>query len=75
MFNAMNKVVKCKNKKCELHFMYTEKDTKCPFCKTEYGEAEEKTASSAEASAAKKDKKEVAKTQKGFFKLKIRSEN
>jgi Zn finger protein HypA/HybF involved in hydrogenase expression len=32
------KVVKCKNEKCGLHFMYTEKSIKCPFCHTKYGE-------------------------------------
>lgn len=34
MYNSKNKVVKCKN--CNSYFTYTEKDTKCPFCHTEY---------------------------------------
>lgn len=33
-----HKVVKCTNSKCRLYFGHTEKSTKCPFCKTEYGE-------------------------------------
>ena len=66
-----HKVVKCTNSKCGLYFGHTEKSTKCPFCKTEYGEkkVEEKPASSTEASAAKKDKKWTTKTQKDSFKI------
>jgi len=63
------KVVKCKNDKCGLHFGYSEKQTKCPFCHTQYGKVEEKTVSSAEASAAKEEKKKAAKTQKESFKI------
>lgn len=55
----MNSVVKCKNDKCEQYFMHTEKDTKCPFCYTEYGEVEEKA----------KEKKETTKTRKESFKI------
>lgn len=66
----MEKVVKCDNKQCGLHFGYSEKKTKCPFCKTEYVETVgEKPASFTEASAAKKEKKEVAKTRKESFKI------
>ena len=54
----MEKVVKCRNKKCGLYFGHSEKNTKCPFCKTEYDKAEEKP----------KEKKEDTKTRKGFFK-------
>ena len=50
----MEKVVKCKN--CDLHFGYSEKQTKCPFCYTEYGE--EKT----------EVKKITVRTQKNSFK-------
>lgn len=63
----VEKVVKCK--KCDLYFGHSEKNTKCPFCHTEYGRVEEKTASFAEASAAKKDKKGDTKTQKNSFKI------
>lgn len=59
------KVVKCN--KCALYFMHTEKDTKCPFCHTQYGgvkvKAEEKTEDKP------KEKKEVKKTQKESFKI------
>ena len=65
----MEKVVKCRNKKCGLYFGHSEKNTKCPFCKTEYDKAEEKPASSAEASAAKKEKKLTVKIQKDSFKI------
>jgi len=40
---SMNKVVKCKNVKCAQYFTHTEKNTKCPFCYTEFGEVEEET--------------------------------
>ena len=47
--------------------MHTEKDTKCPFCHTQYGgvkvKAEEKTEDKP------KEKKEVKKTQKESFKI------
>jgi len=56
------KVVKCRG--CGQYFGHTEKKTKCPFCHAEYGKA----ASSAEASAAKEEKKEATKTQKKIFK-------
>lgn len=73
-----NKVVKCKG--CGQYFTREGKNIKyCPFCKTEYIEVQEKTASSAEASdfakastyksAAKKDKKWTTKTQKESFKI------
>ncbi len=65
----MEKVVKCRNKKCGLYFGHSEKNTKCPFCKTEYDEVKEKPASSAEASAAKKEKEGPTKTQKNSFKI------
>lgn len=55
----MDKVVRCKNEECALHFMLTEKATKCPFCKTEYGEAGEKVV----------EKKLTVKTQKESFKI------
>ena len=68
--NMENKVVKCNRSQCGQYFMHTEKNTKCPFCHTEYGETvEEKTASSTEASAAKKEKKGTTKTQKDSFKI------
>lgn len=53
----MEKVVKCK--KCNLYFGHSEKNTECPFCKTEYAEVEEKP----------KEKKWTAKTRKGSFKI------
>lgn len=59
MFDNTNKVVKCKNSQCKLFFRYTEKDTKCPFCKTEYLKVEEKP----------KEKKLTVKTQKDSFKI------
>lgn len=52
------KVVKCRNKKCGLYFGHSEKNTKCPFCHTEYDKAEEKP----------EEKKEATKTQKYSFK-------
>ena len=36
-----HKVVKCN--RCGQYFMLTEQAKKCPFCKTEYVEVEEKT--------------------------------
>ena len=62
----MNRVVKCKNNQCEQHFMHTEKSTKCPFCRTEYGEEEkpkEKEVVDIE------EKKEAKKTKKESFKI------
>ena len=61
----MNKVVKCKRSQCGLYFTHTEKDTKCPFCKTEYGQVEEETK---DLSAQAKEKSTM-KTQKKSFKL------
>ena len=61
----MEKVVKCRNKKCGLYFGYSEKNTKCPFCKTEYGKAEEKP----EDLSAQAGKKGTTKTQKKSFKI------
>ena len=68
MFDSTkDKVVKCRDKKCGLHFMYTEKDTKCPFCKTEYAEAKE----GPKDLPAQIGKKLTVKTQtqKGSFKI------
>lgn len=65
----MEKVVKCTNGQCGQHFMHTEKALKCPFCKTEYIEVEEKTASSAGASAAKKEKKGLQKLKRNLLKF------
>jgi len=59
MLYNRGKVVKCKRSQCGLYFTHTEKDTKCPFCKTEYGKAEEKV----------EEKKEATKTQKKSFKI------
>lgn len=50
-------VVKCN--KCELHFGYTEEDTKCPFCQTEYGE---KIEVNEKSQAVEKVEKEIIKT-------------
>ncbi|OHB08871.1 MAG: hypothetical protein A3I19_01035 [Candidatus Zambryskibacteria bacterium RIFCSPLOWO2_02_FULL_38_13] len=67
----MNKVVKCKNDKCGQHFMHTEKNTKCPFCHTEYGEAEEKPTVEEKSVNEEKPKarKVAVKTQKDSFKI------
>ena len=65
MFDNINKVVKCNRSQCGLHFMYTEKDTKCPFCKTEYAEVKEK----AKDLSAQAGKKGTTKNQKGSFKM------
>lgn len=67
----MNTVVKCKNKKCAQYFMHTGKNTKCPFCYTEYGEVEKenKNLSVTPAHAGQAEKKVAAKTQKKPFKM------
>jgi Zn finger protein HypA/HybF involved in hydrogenase expression len=57
MFNNAQKAVRCG--KCMKYFVHTKKDTKCPFCHTEYDEAEEKS----------KDKKTATKTPKTSFKM------
>ena len=59
MVDDAEKVVKCGG--CKLYFMHTEKDTKCPFCHTKYGEktVEEKP----------KEKKLTTKPQKESFKM------
>jgi hypothetical protein len=56
MFNTQ-KSVRCGG--CMKYFIHTKKDTKCPFCHTEYVEKTEKPT----------DKKVAAKTQKGSFKM------
>lgn len=61
----MDKVVRCKNKKCALHFMLTEKVTKCPFCHIEYGEVKEKP----KDLPAQAGKKLTVETQKESFKI------
>ena len=66
MFDNMNKVVKCKRSQCGLYFGYAEKNTKCPFCKTEYGEVIEKETKDLSAQAGKKG---TTKTQKSPFKI------
>ena len=64
MLDNMDKVVKCISDKCGQYFMHTEKNTKCPFCHTEYAEtAGEKT------KEKPMEKKVVAKTQKDSFKI------
>ena len=63
----MNKVVKCKNKKCEQYFMHTKENTKCPFCYTEYGEVEKETKDPSTPFGA--GKKVAAKTKKDSFKM------
>jgi len=63
----MEKVVKCRNKKCGLYFGYAEKKTKCPFCKTEYDKAEEKPRDPSTSLGA--GKKLTFKTQKDSFKI------
>lgn len=55
------KVVKCN--KCEKYFGHTEKDTKCPFCHSEYVIVEEKSGEKPKA------KKLIMKTQKESFKI------
>lgn len=61
------KVVKCKNDKCGLHFGYSEKQTKCPFCHTEYiyNKVKEKSADEEKPTV----QKGTAKTQKESFKM------
>ena len=59
----MNKVVKCR--KCGQHFMHTEKNTKCPFCHTEYGDVEGKL----KDLSAQTRKNGTTKTQKESFKI------
>jgi len=61
----MNTVVKCKNKKCAQYFMHTGKNTKCPFCYTEYGEVEKET----KDLSAQAEKKGTTLTQKSSFKM------
>ena len=57
---SQEKVVKCKNDTCGLHFGYSEKQTKCPFCHTKYGEViEEET----------KARKVPVKSKKESFKI------
>ena len=62
----MNKVVKCKNDKCAQYFMLTEKNIKCPFCYTEYGEVIEEETKGLSTQAGKKV---TTKTQKESFKI------
>ena len=59
----MDKVVKCSNSQCAQHFMYTQEDTKCPFCHTEYGKVEERI------EERPKERKLTVKTQKESFKI------
>jgi hypothetical protein len=69
------KVVKCKNDICGLHFGYSENKTRCPFCHTEYNKVEEKTKSPLTSFNKTQDKplgagkKIAAKTQKVSFKI------
>ena len=76
----MEKVVKCSQ--CQQYFGHSEKNTKCPFCKTEYGKAaalgegeprpesgwEEKPSAQGGSALGGKEKKEATKTQKKIFK-------
>lgn len=54
-------VVKCSQ--CGKYFGHSEKNTKCPFCKTAYGKAEGKSEEKF------KEKKETSQTQKKTFKI------
>lgn len=49
--------------------MHTEKDTKCPFCKTEYGEVGEETKEKPKDLPAQAWKKPAIKPQKKSFKI------
>ena len=60
----MDKIVKCN--RCGQYFMHTTKDTKCPFCHTEYVEVAKKED---ESKFGDKHKKETTKTQKKSFKI------
>ncbi len=70
----MEKVVKCN--KCGQYFMHTEKATKCPFCKTEYVEVEEKTSAQSGSppdgragASGGKGKEEATRTKKNLSKF------
>lgn len=75
----MEKVVKCSNQQCGLHFGYSEKKTKCPFCRTEYAEAVEEvskprviriqTDTESKVSDDSKEKKATTKTRKESFRM------
>ena len=71
----MNKVVKCINGKCAQYFMHTEKDTKCPFCRTEYSEITEKETQENQGTketndlSAQAGEKGITKTKKESFKM------
>ena len=70
---SQEKVVKCKNDKCGLHFGYSEKKTKCPFCYAEYVKVEEKpenlSAPAGALAGGQASKKGTTKTQKESFKI------
>jgi len=66
---SQEKVVKCKNDKCGLHFGYSEKQTKCPFCHTQFGKVEEKTSARGGSASGGEEKKGAAKTRKESFKI------
>ena len=66
----MDRVVKCINDQCKLHFMYTKEDKHCPFCHTEYGEVEPVVEPVVEVDEEKpKEKKKITKNQRDSFKL------
>lgn len=60
----MDRVVKCNNEQCGLHFMHTQTDTECPFCHTEYSAVEEK-----KVEVRPKERKVPVKTEKESFKI------
>lgn len=63
MSDNTERVVKCGNEQCGLHYGYSEAQTACPFCHTEHGKAEEKII------IEPKKKKLTVKTQKESFKM------
>ena len=60
----MEKVVKCINSYCGQYFMYTEKDTKCPFCYTVYVDGGKNNTPHLHIGGLDKEKKEPPKTLK-----------
>lgn len=74
MDTGNDKVVKCNG--CALHFMYTEKVKKCPFCRAEYVEEVSKprviriqTDTESKVSDDSKEKKATTKTRKESFRM------
>lgn len=56
--------MKCNNDGCQKHFMFTEKDTKCPFCSSEY-----RGAKGAKEIKGAKERKLSVRSEEGSFKI------